>query len=726
MNKKLLYTGRIIGFSLIITTVYLLIKQLNDYTGYSADDYLYHFFFLGEWPTAHVRHINNLWDLIQSIQIHTRINNGRFVAHTGVQLFMQFPKAAYNIANTIVYILVGVLINIHVFGKLRHLRVSYLALTFCLMWAVLPDMGTSILWLSGGFNYLWVALIYLTFLLPYRFNYHAKHPRIMFVGMLVMGFLAGGTNENTAPLTLFVAFAFTVLDWHHGQLAWKWAGGIAGAESFFVLVISGSHQIAKRGSQFEISKLLSYAGRYSGILIVLIVLLSMYLLSQHRARYQKINWQQNRLYLTSNLYLLGSVLGIVALVVSPQILARVFFGPNIYLIIALLCLLFDHARLRNNDWVTNLVPWIAAVIIGFNSIPVYQAAVKSNYDSFIYWKTGDTIARYDHAHGIKNARVPGIPPVTNDHNMYLSSTYVNRGNPHKQWFNVWMAKYYGLDSVALDNSVPLVTVPVNKQSITWRLTHYLTQFHQILSNSFDTIHASSTVRTATLRYIDESQHLVGTEPISGPVGSTFNISHASVDGYQTLSNNPQSYRFTTDVHQTVIIHVKKVAEMKTAIINYQIHHTKTVVANEKISGPVGSTFDISHAATAGYRTNTKNPRSYQFKAQNHQQLTVWVSPSSQTTTVNFMTGSRKVKSRKVQTKTGQVIRVKAPLGYRLVRRSTVKMPPTGRQTLTVQVKRLSFARWIISNPTTNLLLLGGIIFIISDQLLASYQKHHRS
>lgn len=145
MNKKWLFWGRILGFSLIIFFVYILFKQLNDYTGYSADDYLYHFFFQGEWPTKHLRGIHNLLDLIQSIQIHTRINNGRFVAHIGVQLFMQFPKSVYNIANSIVYILVGLLINVHVFGKFKNFRVSYLALTFALMWVCLPDFGTSIL-----------------------------------------------------------------------------------------------------------------------------------------------------------------------------------------------------------------------------------------------------------------------------------------------------------------------------------------------------------------------------------------------------------------------------------------------------------------------------------------------------------------------------------------------------------------------------------------------------
>lgn len=166
LSKKKTSILRIGGFALVAFFVFVLFKQLNDYTGYAADDYLYHFFFQGEMPSNHLRHIHNLLDLIQSIQNHTRLNNGRFVAHSMVQLFMQWPKSVYNVANSIVFILVGALINIHVFGSIRRLRVGYFALTFALMWIFLPDYGSSILWLSGGFNYLWVVLVYLIFLLP--------------------------------------------------------------------------------------------------------------------------------------------------------------------------------------------------------------------------------------------------------------------------------------------------------------------------------------------------------------------------------------------------------------------------------------------------------------------------------------------------------------------------------------------------------------------------------
>lgn len=392
----------LIGWLVVSVGVGALMWLLNHFAGYSGDDYLYHFFFQGEMPGAHLRGIHNPWDLFQSLQNHTRLFNGRFVAHAGVMTAMQFPKSVYNIANAVVFVVVGWLINVHVFGKKR-IRVSFLALTFVLMWFALPDYGTTILWLSGGFNYLWVAMVYLTFLLPYRFNFKAKHPKLMTIGMGVLGFLAGATNENTAPLTLFIALALTIFDWQDSQLAWKWVGGLFGALGFYVMVRSGSQQIAVRGKQFQLGNLLHQTLQYSGLWIALAFGLILYLYWQHHTYGHQLLWRKNRVLLAALLYAIGAVLGIAALVVSPQILSRVFFGPNLYLIIALLLALRDHALLRRGTWLAKLLPGLVAVALGFMAIPSFDAAVQSNYQSFRIFKTGDAICRQAAKKGLTHA-----------------------------------------------------------------------------------------------------------------------------------------------------------------------------------------------------------------------------------------------------------------------------------------------------------------------------------
>ncbi|KRK33186.1 DUF3329 domain-containing protein [Loigolactobacillus bifermentans] len=724
MRKKGYQTLRILGFVAVLGVVYLLFKQLNDYTGYSADDYLYHFFFTGEWPARHLRGIHNLFDLIQSIQNHTRINNGRFVAHTGVQLFMQWPKSVYNIANSIVFLLVGILINLHLFGRLSRLRVGYLMLTFMLMWVCLPDYGTSILWLSGGFNYLWVALIYLSFLLPYRFNYQAQHPRIMFVGMLLLGFLAGGTNENTAPLTLFIALGFTICDWKQGQLAWKWAGGIAGAESWIVLVISGSQQVAKRGSQFQIQKLLTATWQYSGLLLLLVLGVAFYLYWQHHGYGRAFTWRDQRLYLAGCLYGVGAILGIISLIVSPQILSRVFFGPSLYLITALLLLLADYARLRRQAWLPTLIPYIVAAVLAFMSIPTYVAAVNSNFQSYQYWRTGDVRCRQAKQAGQTSASVPGQPPVFNDHNMYLSSTYVAGGQPDKQWFNVWMARYYGLKTVRLNNRVSLVKV--THDSVAWQVTQRLNRFYRAVTHQTTAVQAAE-MRTAYLRYVDQMGKQVGQEPISGNVGSTFDIQHASVSGYRTATNNPKTYTFTAATSQTLTIHVIRAPQMRTATLLYQVRGTHQQVGSEAISGLTGSTFNIRHAGVTGYTTTEKAPQTYRFTSQMKQNVVIPVTPTLQGTTITYLNGKRKVLQDFVHTRTGQQLTLTAPLGYQLAKGQahSLTMPAKGLPHLTVQVRHLSFWPRLRALPHLPILVLGLLLFIVCDQGLAYYQSKHQ-
>ena len=71
---------------------------------------------------------------------------------------MQIPKGLFNIINSLIYVLIGLLINVLVSGKKAFLKPSHLSLTFLLMWFFLPGMGSTVLWVSGATNYLLITL----------------------------------------------------------------------------------------------------------------------------------------------------------------------------------------------------------------------------------------------------------------------------------------------------------------------------------------------------------------------------------------------------------------------------------------------------------------------------------------------------------------------------------------------------------------------------------------
>jgi len=227
------------------------------------------------------------------------------------------------------------------------------------------------------------------------------------------------------------------------------------------------------------------------------------------------------------------------------------------------------------------------------------------------------------------------------------------------------------------------------------------------------------MRTAQLHYIDTNGKLVGTEPISGNVGTTFDISHASVANYVTAGDNPTSYTFTAANRQSLVIHV---AKQTRAELSYQTQNNK-IVATEPISGAAGQQIDIRHASTPGYRTLGSAPTKYRLTTASQQQVVIPVQAIKQGITVEYVAGKHQVHRTFEEVATGATIPVHAPAGYRLVKPQARHMPAKGLATLTVAVTQLhGWSRLTTSVPFWA--LIGILLVVIWDQLTAyrSYRK----
>lgn len=158
----------------ILCINFIFILNLNRFSGYTGDDFLYHFVYTGAWPSEHLREYHNLWDWILAVHTHMLIWNARMTSIIFEIFAMQIPKGLFNIINSLIYVLIGLLINVLVSGKKAFLKPSHLSLTFLLMWFFLPGMGSTVLWVSGATNYLWPSLVIILFLLAFRFDIAAR------------------------------------------------------------------------------------------------------------------------------------------------------------------------------------------------------------------------------------------------------------------------------------------------------------------------------------------------------------------------------------------------------------------------------------------------------------------------------------------------------------------------------------------------------------------------
>jgi len=197
----------------------------------SHDDFAYAFIWDGEhggnleamqFGTPEIEHrerVSSLGDIFDSMTSHYFTWGGRIFAHGLAQFFIWMGKPYFDIANTIVFVLlVTVIINLaNTWLKLSRTALAWI---FFALFILSSCSLTSMIWLTGSCNYMWMTFFQLLFVTPYvkalRSNDAGSSP-LKIALMFVLGFLAGWSNEAGALATICLT-AFLV--------AWSKSRGI--------------------------------------------------------------------------------------------------------------------------------------------------------------------------------------------------------------------------------------------------------------------------------------------------------------------------------------------------------------------------------------------------------------------------------------------------------------------------------------------------------------------
>ncbi|MCI1699089.1 DUF3329 domain-containing protein [Liquorilactobacillus nagelii] len=453
VKVRLFKTVKIILLWLICLLTGYFFYHLNKLIGFIGDDFLYHFQYNGEWPATQLKSIHNIWDLLVSVVVHTQTWNGRFVGDFFIQALMQFPKIVFNFANSLVFIVVGLLINLFVVRKFTEISSLSLLLTYLLLGLLIPDFGHTMFWMSGACNYLWMTPIYLAFLWPFRWNikeHQLQMPRFFIALMIFLGFLSGATNENIGPVVVILAYvSYLANDLNHRQ-SYKYWGLLAAILGMLIMLLNNSGEaLNQKGHSFQFLNILWKTINYSGYLLGLIAIL--FLISGYLIKKHQFSFKTNDLLLTSLLAFGAAGLSVGALVLSPQLPGRTWYGATIFGIICVVTLL---AFLR--EYLPKLT---LTVIIGLNlvclavTVPGYLKLTNEFLAAADSFKTEIEIIE---ANPHKVVKVPGIKGVVTEYNPYKGTAYLESGNrPNEHWENAWMAKYYHSEGVILDLTVPV-------------------------------------------------------------------------------------------------------------------------------------------------------------------------------------------------------------------------------------------------------------------------------
>ena len=226
----------------VIFSIFLFMLIFNFLSPISfGDDYVYSFIWSGQSIykplPPDVARVASWQDLFRSQWSHYFTWGGRTVAHVLAQFFLWKGKVLFNIANT----LISILLVFELYwcinkGKIRFKFDSRtLIWIFFLLWACTPGFGVIFFWVLGACNYLWTNVILLGFLIPYFYKYYHCDEKASFDNKLIgtvvsfiFGILAGWTNENSVCCIILILAAFIYFCKKHNVLETWMACGFAG------------------------------------------------------------------------------------------------------------------------------------------------------------------------------------------------------------------------------------------------------------------------------------------------------------------------------------------------------------------------------------------------------------------------------------------------------------------------------------------------------------------
>ena len=178
-----------------------------------SDDMVYRFQW-SEHEGDEIQAITSLGDLLHSQWIHYLTINGRLLVHTVAQFFLVFvPPVLLQILNAVLFIALLHLTTVYVHRSAEKLTVATLACF--LLFMVFQGFRSAVFWSLGSFNYLWVLVATMAFLLWLRECWEKQSIGGMGCWLLLpLAFVVGWSHEG---LSLPLSAAFVVWLWRQSH-----------------------------------------------------------------------------------------------------------------------------------------------------------------------------------------------------------------------------------------------------------------------------------------------------------------------------------------------------------------------------------------------------------------------------------------------------------------------------------------------------------------------------
>lgn len=419
----------------VLAAVFMVMLLCNVKTPMIADDYAYSFSF------ADGQRVDSLGDIFSSMAAHRLWMNGRVIPHFLVQLFLMLPPLVFDILNSAVF--ASALYLTTSLARKRSERDTLLLLgAFCLLWIYTPSFGQVFLWLDGALNYLWSVLFSLLMLKVYagKFLDDRELPRPWCWLFPLFCFAVGAYCEPSATGTIFCCALLLVL----GRILYKqrmspWLlVSLAAAFAGFLYMILAPGEVNNKSATLTISGL-SYGFVNSMELYrQLWPLLLIYLALAFAAWHFKFDTRRQLLALS---FILASLAGVFVLSFAGYAEPRsACFGC--FMAVAASEVLFP-AVLESRFRPALLFGLTAAL-----AATMYWGAVgmQDICESCAQQERNEAIILEARESGAKDVTVEPVYFATK-YSAGWGLSYLSQDPA--AWNNVYMAEYYGLNSLSL-------------------------------------------------------------------------------------------------------------------------------------------------------------------------------------------------------------------------------------------------------------------------------------
>ena len=474
--------GRRLVFYLTVCAAFVLIFIFNVLTPMMTDDLFY---------SKTVSEASSIRALFAQEYTQYMTWTGRSVCHMILRFFLLTDKMVFNVANSLVFVLLTLLIYWNVEHKKKYDTPVYLLINLFL-WMFGVVFRQTVLWETGACNYLWGSAIIMSFVMLYRYGLKResasgqqrglRHPALWAVLLPVLGVLAGWCNENSSGgglLMVLLCLGFYLYERKRqpgnagspegmkklgenrdngagsvdkkggcGLRLWMITGLIGNGIGLAFMVLAPGNAVRAAAKEEEHSGLLGYMARFQKItlavrenfLILLIIGLLLFIIVYYQKKSWKALWAYSR---NGILWAFVFLATCYALVLAPEPQARAYFGAGVFLTVAVVQFFVDVSEKE----------------VIFASLKTGMISVMLLTMFFTYMDSGANLARiyreYNErdvyltekaAEGVTDVTVPMLRPdfETKYSDGYNSDIQEDPG----YWVNVAYASYYGFHSVS--------------------------------------------------------------------------------------------------------------------------------------------------------------------------------------------------------------------------------------------------------------------------------------